>query len=89
MEKNMKKNIYVYMCVYISVCVYKTESLYYTTETHTTLYIKYTSIKIKSQNPKGPRRFAGEGLILPLTPLPRHLVDFPRIRVLSGSCVYI
>ena len=39
MEKNMKKNIYVYICINISVCC--------TSETNITLQIKYISIKKK------------------------------------------
>ena len=41
MEKNMKKNI----CMYIYLYIHITESLWYTPETNTALQINYAAIK--------------------------------------------
>ena len=43
-KQSKKKNIYIHMCVCVCVCV--TEALCSIPETKTTLYIKYTSLKI-------------------------------------------
>ena len=57
MEKNLKKNIYIYICVYIHIYVSESlcctpetnttvsESLCCTPETNTKLYIKYNFLK--------------------------------------------
>ena len=41
MEKNLKKIIYICVCIYVGIA----ESLCYISETNTTLYINYSSIK--------------------------------------------